>query len=150
MTKACQHFKKRAIDFSRLPGIQEYMDALADFLKVEKSHLLISKPGRGGGTLMHPKMAVKLASWLDVRFEVWMHLMIDNILQGNIQTSVAVPTKEAVAVHAVAEELKLENLALKAENKALKERVQHLQEEGYQGDLPDGWKAQGVAVSDTP
>lgn len=47
----------------------------------------------------NPKMAVKLASWLDVRSEVWMHLMIDNILRGNIQTYVAVETKEAVAVN---------------------------------------------------
>lgn len=102
MTSATKHYKRKAIDFLRLPGTNDYLEALAELLKVEKSHLWITKKGRYGGTLLHPKMAVPFARWLDVRFAVWCDLMIDNILHGNIQTTVAVPTEEALKVQAVA------------------------------------------------
>lgn len=93
MTKAAKHFKKRPSEFLRLPGSIEYLDALTEFLNVEKSHIWLSKKGRGGGTILHPKAAVLFARWLDVRFAVWCDLMIDNILKGNIQTTVTVPTQ---------------------------------------------------------
>lgn len=93
MTKAAKHFKKKPIEFLRLPSTDEYLEAMAEYLKVEKSHLAYTKRGgRKGeaGSWCHPKMAVRFAQWLDVRFAVWCDLMIDNILKGNIQTSVVV------------------------------------------------------------
>lgn len=99
MTTVAKAFRKRPSEFLRLPGSSEYMDALAEILNVEKSLIWISKKGRNGGTLLHPKMAVRFAQWLDVRFAVWCDLMIDNILQGNIQTTVVVPTQEASTIN---------------------------------------------------
>lgn len=52
------------------------MTALAEALNVRFSDLWISKKGRYGGTLLHPKLAVFFARWLDVRFAVWCDLMI--------------------------------------------------------------------------
>lgn len=109
MTKAAKHFGKDLSNFWRLPSTQEYLYALADMAFETGNSVKItelpgggysfteSKKGRYGGTFCHPKLAVFFARWLDVRFAVWCDLMIDNILQGNIQTSVVVPTVEAVA-----------------------------------------------------
>ncbi|QRM18876.1 hypothetical protein GBK02_05455 [Dechloromonas sp. TW-R-39-2] len=98
MTTVAAQYGKRPAKFLELSGANEYMEALAQILNIRKSDIWISKRGKGGGTLQPPKMVVRFAQWLDVRFTVWCDLMIDYILQGNIQTSVVVPTEEAVAV----------------------------------------------------
>lgn len=108
MTKAAKAFgKKDAYEFIRLPSTQDYIHAIAQVyieegkagifpVNEEGAHMLYDvKKGRYGGTFCHPKLAVFFARWLDVRFAVWYDLMIDNILKGNIQTTVVVPTQEA-------------------------------------------------------
>jgi len=42
-------------------------------------------PDTGGGTWLHPKLAVAFARWLDVHFGVWCDEQIDTILRGQIQ-----------------------------------------------------------------
>ena len=57
--------------------------ALLAFAK--KTGLVRTKSGsleNGGGTWLHPKLAVVFARWLDVNFAVWCDLQIDNILRG--------------------------------------------------------------------
>lgn len=39
-------------------------------------------PENGGGTWLHPKMAVNFARWLDVDFAVWCDEQIDGIIRG--------------------------------------------------------------------
>lgn len=39
-------------------------------------------PGNGGGTWLHPKLAVHFARWLDPKFAVWCDAQIDNLLRG--------------------------------------------------------------------
>lgn len=98
---------------SRNPGdwsIMEYLDA----------HNFLVQTKRGGkkgtaGTWCHPKLAVFFARWLDVRFAVWCDLMIDNILNGNIQTSVVVPTQEAIDVESVVAPFKVRLLEMEGE-----------------------------------
>lgn len=53
-----------------------------------KKALTSTQQGSRNGTFCHPKLAVFFARWLDARFAVWCDLMIDNILRGNIKTSV--------------------------------------------------------------
>lgn len=103
MTKAAEQFPGKRIDnFWANEETRQYIQAMDDFLIPSiSSELIQSKKGRHGGTFCHPKLAVFFARWLDVRFAVWCDLMIDNILRGNIQTSVAIPTQEAVDVNAV-------------------------------------------------
>ena len=96
MTKAAKHFGKKPSHFLELPGSREYMGAMAERLNAGKSDLWVSTKGRYGSTFLHPKMAVFFARWLDAEFAVWCDLMIDNILRGNIQTTVVTPTVEAV------------------------------------------------------
>lgn len=41
-------------------------------------------PENGGGTWLHPKLAVAFSRWLDVNFGVWCDEQIDAILRGNL------------------------------------------------------------------
>jgi hypothetical protein len=47
------------------------------------THLKMRR-GMGGGTWMHPKLAVRFAQWLDVDFAVWCDEQIDHILRGGL------------------------------------------------------------------
>lgn len=42
-------------------------------------------PEHGGGTWMHPKLAVPYARWLNVDFAVWCDLQIDSIVRNGIR-----------------------------------------------------------------
>lgn len=42
-------------------------------------------PETGGGTWLHPKLAVRFAQWLDVRFAVWCDAQIDALIRGKPQ-----------------------------------------------------------------
>ena len=105
MTKAVLHFPgKHLRNFWANEDTQAYMGILAEMSGIPD--IKISKRGNGGGTFCHPKLAVFFARWLDVRFAVWCDLMIDNIIHGNIQTTVVVKTKEAVEVDRAGLEMK--------------------------------------------
>lgn len=42
-------------------------------------------PQNGGGTWLHPKLAVRFAQWLDVRFAIWCDMQIDSLIRGTTQ-----------------------------------------------------------------
>jgi len=52
---------------------------------VKKTGLVVAKSGspeNGGGTWLHPKLAVAFARWLDVKFAIWCDLQIDNLIRN--------------------------------------------------------------------
>ena len=52
---------------------------------VKKSGLVKTRSGApetGGGTWLHPKLAVPFARWCDVRFAVWCDIQIERLLKG--------------------------------------------------------------------
>lgn len=60
-------------------------EAKAFTLHLAKSTgLVITKAGRGGGTWLHPKLAVAFARWLDLKFAIWADLHIDALLRGEL------------------------------------------------------------------
>lgn len=84
-TDVAKRFGKKPSEWIRLPDTAKYMDALARHLNVGESHHLTSATkGRGGGTWLHPKLAVSFARWLDVDFAVWCDLHIDALLRGEL------------------------------------------------------------------
>jgi hypothetical protein len=96
LTKIIREFPgKRLRDFWKTDEAQEYIETLSRIANIPAISLLVSRRGNGGGTWAHPKLAVRVARWLNTEFEVKCDLLIDNILRGNIQTTVAVPTLEA-------------------------------------------------------
>lgn len=58
----------------------------AKLLRLIKETKLITTragaPETGGGTWMHPKLAVAFARWLDTRFAVWCDTQIETIIHG--------------------------------------------------------------------
>lgn len=61
------------------PGIKNRILTLA-----KSTGLVKSRVGAGGGTWLHPKLAVVFARWLDTKFAVWCDLKIDSILHGDM------------------------------------------------------------------
>jgi len=84
-TVAAEKHGKRVADWLENQDTKEYISALAKYLNVPKERDLIkSKRGRfGGGTWLHPNLAVAFARWLSPDFGAWCDLQIDSILRGS-------------------------------------------------------------------
>lgn len=82
-TGAAVTYGKQAPEWLRLPSTMEYLRALGrrygEIPYVETSRARVD---RGGGTWLHPKLAVAFARWLDVDFAVWCDEQIDSIMRG--------------------------------------------------------------------
>jgi hypothetical protein len=81
-TAAAEKFGKRVDNWLRLDETQDYLEALCSLSNTSKVRYLKTKRGQGGGTWLHPKLAVRFAQWLDPKFAVWCDLQIDNLLRG--------------------------------------------------------------------
>lgn len=79
-TQAAAKFGKSPYEWQRLPDTVAYVSALER--KYGKIPYSKSKRGAGGGTWLHPKLAVRFAQWLDVDFAVWCDEQIDSIMRG--------------------------------------------------------------------
>lgn len=63
---------------------EEYIAALGRHLNTRKrGDLIHTRRGAGGGTWLHPKLAVVFARWLDIDFAVWCDMQIDRLLSGD-------------------------------------------------------------------
>ena len=64
---------------------EAYIEALARHLNASDSRDLIrGQRGRGGGTWLHPKLAVAFARWISPDFAVWADLHIDALMRGEL------------------------------------------------------------------
>lgn len=82
-TSAAVRFGKSPHEWLRLPSTQEYLAALsARYGKIPHVRTSRARADRGGGTWLHPKLAVRFAQWLDVRFAIWCDEQIDGLLRG--------------------------------------------------------------------
>ena len=87
------HFGKRAQHYLDSDRTQEYIKALSDCFQskaaktaFEEKQLVIVKrgaPEAGGGTWLHPKLAIDFARWLSPEFAVWCDAQIEQILGIN-------------------------------------------------------------------
>lgn len=80
-TLAAEKFGKRPIDWIRLQETQAYLIALSEGLGISEPKSLI-RAKRNSGTWLHPKLAVRFAQWLDVKFAVWCDMQIDSLIRG--------------------------------------------------------------------
>lgn len=82
---AATQFGKRVDHWLANAETKQYIEALAEALNTRDSgDLICTRRGRGGGTWLHPKLAVAFARWLDVKFAVWCDLHIDALLRGEL------------------------------------------------------------------
>lgn len=81
-TLAAERFGRRVDHWLANQETQDYIEALCSLSNTRKSGYLKTKRGQGGGTWLHPKLAVRFAQWLDPKFAVWCDHQIDNLLRG--------------------------------------------------------------------
>ena len=168
-TQAAERFGKRPVDWLRLDETKAYIDAVIEFSIVvsnrsqqlpivvsnhnEKNSLVKTRRGRpdqGGGTWLHPDLAVAFARWLDIRFAVWCDQQIKTLLSGknshfdwkrlrheatssfkvmnDILKDVRLQIGKATASHHYSNEARLINWALTGEFKGLDRDILSVQE----------------------
>jgi hypothetical protein len=79
-TEAAAKFGKAPYEWQRLPETVAYIAGLER--KYGQIPYLKTKRGSGGGTWLHPKLAVMFARWLDIDFAIWCDEQIDSIIRG--------------------------------------------------------------------
>lgn len=93
-TKVADRFGKRLDRWMENAETLEYMRALDEVLTGKESKILDTRNSgyvktskaradRGGGTWLHPKLAVAFARWCDAKFSVWCDMRIDALLRGD-------------------------------------------------------------------
>jgi hypothetical protein len=85
-TEIAKQFNKVPKDFLRTDSTKDYIKAIGQICLIDENQIVISKVGsseNGGGTWLHPKLAIFFARWLDARFAVWCDLQIEKILHSN-------------------------------------------------------------------
>lgn len=82
-TEAAAKFGKAPYEWQRLPETAAYIAALESrYGKIPYVKTSKARADRGGGTWLHPKLAVAFSRWLDPDFAVWCDEQIDNIVRG--------------------------------------------------------------------
>lgn len=87
-TEMAKLFGKEVKDFLRLDGTKKFIE-----YQVQKNNIVADVPryiekniyysNNKAGTFMNRKLALKFASWLDIKFEDWVFETIDNIIFGH-------------------------------------------------------------------
>lgn len=88
-TKTAKEFGKQASKWLENDDTKEYIKAISKKLLIEQNQLVIVKsgaPSTGGGTWLHPKLAIRFARWISIEFELWCDEQIERILH-NYQVS---------------------------------------------------------------
>lgn len=82
-TEAAKKFGKIPNEWLRLPDTANYINALSSrYGKIPYVKTSKARYDRGGGTWIHPKLAVKFARWLSIDFEIWCDEVIDNLYKS--------------------------------------------------------------------
>jgi len=105
-TEMAKPFNKEVRSFLRLDGTQKFIETLLknenirtdvygysdekiNNIHADENEYLTEKDivitNNKAGTLMHRKLALKFASWLDVEFELWIIETIESILFGHLK-----------------------------------------------------------------
>lgn len=85
-TDAAKLFDKEVFEWLRLPETSSYIDAYLRFHYRENpgnENVILAKRGpvkNGGGTWLHPRLAVVFTRWLNIDFGVWCDAQIQHIL----------------------------------------------------------------------
>jgi hypothetical protein len=90
-TAMCRANGKQWSKYRESDRCQTYLDALAETSEIRMFDLIESRQGQGGGTWVHPQVAVDLARWISAPFAVWM----DGWFLESIQQPQPAPVQES-------------------------------------------------------
>ena len=107
-TEAAARFDKEPAQWLRLPDAIRYLEGLqrtyGEITYVKTSR---ARADRGGGTWLHPKLAVKFARWLSVDFEIWCDEQVDALLRGESKPWASARREAAIGHKAVCDAIAL-------------------------------------------
>ena len=101
-TQVAKVFGQKPDNWLVLDKTNKLVEAISRKMEIEQNQLVISRrgaPETGGGTWMHPRLAVHFAYWLDVDFSIWVGDQIDIILKSGLSDPMRDPFP--VLVHPV-------------------------------------------------
>lgn len=107
-TEAAARFGKEPHEWLRLPDTERYLEGLQrrygeiPYVKTSRA-----RADRGGGTWLHPKLAVKFARWLSVDFEIWCDEQVDALLRGESKPWASARREAAIGHKAVCDAIAL-------------------------------------------
>ena len=90
-TAMCKANGKQWSKYRESDRCQTDLDALAETSEIRMFDLIESRQGQGGGTWVHPQVAVDLARWISAPFAVWM----DGWFLESIQHPQPTPVQES-------------------------------------------------------
>lgn len=85
-TVAAKAFDKKPNDWLKTQDTQDYIAAISKIFAIEQDQQVVVRqgaPDTGGGTWLHPKLAIQFARWLHPEFAVWCDMQVEEILRGN-------------------------------------------------------------------
>lgn len=89
-TSMCQANGKKWFDYRRLDSTNEFIQALAESTGFPAESLVEMRSGRGGGTYVHPDIAIHLAQWCSAKFAVQVSKWVRELLTtGTVSIPVA-------------------------------------------------------------
>lgn len=84
-TEAAARYGKEPAQWLRLPDAVRYLEGLErTYGKITYVKTSRARADRGGGTWIHPRLAVKFARWLSVEFEIWCDAQVDALIRGEL------------------------------------------------------------------
>ena len=101
-TAMCKANNKRWSDYRESDRCQLYLEALSQTTEIPVFDLIQSRQGHGGGTWVHPQVAVDLARWISAPFAVWMDgWFLESVQQAQtapVETTAAPRLREAEVI----------------------------------------------------
>jgi len=94
-TAIAKKFNKRPADYLKSDSTISYLESITRILVIPENQLVKVKKGssaNGGGTWLHPKLAIDFARWLNPDFAVWCDMQIEKLLHPPRNALVDLPT----------------------------------------------------------
>ncbi|RAU43679.1 MULTISPECIES: KilA-N domain-containing protein [unclassified Pseudomonas] len=105
-TEAASRFGKEPAQWLRLPDAVRYLEGLErTYGKITYVKTSRARADRGGGTWIHPRLAVKFARWLSVDFEIWCDARVDGLIRGELNTKAIARRQAAVGYRSLCDAL---------------------------------------------
>ncbi len=82
-TAIAKQFNKQPRDYLKTEQTKNYINSIKRIFLIDENQLVIVRGGsteNGGGTWLHPKLAIDFARWLSSDFAVWCDFQIEKIL----------------------------------------------------------------------
>ena len=81
LTKICQHFDRRIAKWKELPTTQRFLEAFFAKNPESENWVVVNGGNSGNGTWASRRVALKLAEWISVDFEIWCNEKLDELFQ---------------------------------------------------------------------